>query len=90
MPTFSRKFSRSSISRTISRAMWRSVSVSSTSFSHCSARRTLSAENSCRAIPPTSTARDSGRSRAPLHAGHGTIDMNSSIFSRERSDSVSR
>ena len=41
-------------------------------------------------MPPTSTARDSGRSRAPLHAGHGTSDMYSSIFSRTNSESVSR
>jgi hypothetical protein len=90
MPTFSRNRSRSSISRTISRAMWRSVSLSCTPSSQLIARRTLIAENSWMAMPPTSTARDSGRSRAPLHAGHGTIDMNSSIFSRDRSESVSR
>ena len=41
-------------------------------------------------MPPTSTARDSGRSREPLHAGHGRSDMNSSIFSRVHSESVSR
>ena len=70
--------------------MWRSVSVSSTSASQRSARRTDSAVNSWIAIPPTSTARDSGRSRAPLQAGHGTTAMNSSIFSRNSSESVSR
>ena len=70
--------------------MWRSVSVSWTSSSQASARRTDIAVNSWIAMPPTSTARDSGRSREPLHAGHGTTDMNSSIFSRERSESVSR
>ncbi len=70
--------------------MWRSVCESRRSSSHPSARLTLSAENSWIAMPPTSTARDSGRSRAPLHAGHGTIDMYSSIFSRCSSDSVSR
>ena len=46
--------------------------------------------NSWIAVPPTSTARDSGRSRAPLQAGHGRSVMNSSIFSRESSESVSR
>ena len=30
-----------------------------------------------------------GRSRAPLHSGHGRIDMYSSIFSRDQSESVS-
>ena len=89
MPTLSRKCRRSSISRTMSRAMWRSVSESCTSASHCSARLTLSEVSSWMATPPTSTARDSGFSRAPLHAGHGRSDMNSSIFSRARSESVS-
>ena len=70
--------------------MWRSVSVSWTSSSHSSARRTDSAENWWMAMPPTSTDRDSGRSRAPLQAGHGTSDMYSSIFSRTASLSVSR
>ena len=90
MPTFSRNCSRSWISRKISRAMWRSVSVSSTSSSQTSARRTEMAQNSWIAMPPTSTARDSGRRRAPLHTGHGTSDMYSSIFSRTPSESVSR
>ena len=40
-------------------------------------------------MPPTLTARDSGRSRAPLHSGHGRTDMYSSIFSRDQSESVS-
>ena len=70
--------------------MWRSVSDSGTSSSHASARRTDIAQNSWIAIPPTSTARDSGRSRAPSHAGQGRTDMNSSIFSRLHSESVSR
>jgi hypothetical protein len=39
--------------------------------------------------PPTLTASDSGRSRAPLHSGHGRTDMYSSIFSRDQSESVS-
>ena len=90
MPTFSRKFSRSSISRRISRAMWRSVSVSCTSASQVSAARTLSRVNSWIGMPATSTARDSGRSRAPPQAGHGRMLMYSSIFSRENSESVSR
>ncbi len=70
--------------------MWRSVSVRSTSSSQRSAPRTLSPVSSWSAIPPTSTARDSGRSRAPLQAGHGRTLMYSSIFSRENSESVSR
>ncbi len=41
-------------------------------------------------MPPTRTARDSGRRREPLHAGHGTTAMNSSILSRMPSESVSR
>ena len=41
-------------------------------------------------MPATVTARDSGRSRAPLHSGHGRTDMYSSIFSRDQSESVSR
>ena len=41
-------------------------------------------------MPPTFTASDSGRSRAPWHSGHGRIVMYSSIFSREYSESVSR
>ena len=49
----------------------------------------LSAANSWTALPPTVTARDSGRRRAPTHSGHGRTDMYSSIFSRERSESVS-
>ena len=40
--------------------------------------------------PPTFTASDSGRSRAPLHSGHGRSVMYSSIFSRDQSESVSR
>ena len=89
MPTFSRKFSRSTISRRMSRAMWRSVSVSCTSSSHPSAPRTDSAVKWWIGMPATSTARDSGRSRAPPHAGHGRTLMYSSIFSRENSLSVS-
>ena len=70
--------------------MWRSVSVSSTSSTHSSARLTDIPVNSWIAMPATRTARDSGRSREPLQAGHGRTDMNSSIFSRVHSESVSR
>ena len=45
--------------------------------------------NSWIASSPTLTARDSGRSREPLHSGHGRTDMYSSIFSRDQSESVS-
>ncbi len=69
--------------------MWRSVSVSFTSSSQRSAATTDSFTNSWIPRPPTSTARDSGRSRDPLHAGHGRTLMYSSIFSRENSESVS-
>ena len=74
----------------ISRAMSRSRSVSSTCAIQPSARLTLNEQNSWIGSPPTSTARDSGRRREPLQAGHGTSDMNSSIFSRVHSESVSR
>jgi hypothetical protein len=56
---------------------------------HSIARLALNAVNSWIGIPPTLTARDSGRSRAPSHSGHGRIDMYSSIFSRDQSESVS-
>ena len=39
--------------------------------------------------PPTVTASDSGRSRAPLQAGHGTSRKNCSMRSRVVSDSAS-
>ena len=41
-------------------------------------------------VPATSTARDSGRRRAPPHSGQARSDMYSSIFSRDHSESVSR
>ncbi len=90
MPTFSRNCRRSSISRSTSRAIRRSCSENSRSRIHSSARRAGSAVNSWIAVPSTSTARDSGRSRAPLQSGHGRSVMYSSIFSREKSESVSR
>ena len=90
MPTSSRKRRRSSISRSISRAMWRSVSVSVTAASHSRAPRADSAQNSLIAVPATFTASDSGRSRAPWQHGHGRTLMYSSIFSRWSSESVSR
>ena len=65
------------------------MSDSSSAAIHSSERRALSAVNSWIAIPATCTARDSGRSRAPLHSGHGRIVMYSSIFSRDQSESVS-
>ncbi len=63
--------------------MARSWDDSSRSCSHSMARRALIPVNSWMALSPTLTARDSGRSRAPLHSGHGRTDMYSSIFSRE-------
>ena len=89
-PTFSRNCSRSSISRSTSRAIRRSWSESSRSRTHSSARRADSAVKWWIAVSPISTARDSGRSRAPLHSGHGRRVMYSSIFSRAQSESVSR
>ena len=70
--------------------MCRSVSVSSTAPSHSSARFADSAVKSWIDVPPTSTARDSGRRRAPPHSGQGRTDMNSSMRSRVQSESVSR
>ena len=46
--------------------------------------------NSWTPSPPTFTASDSGRSRAPLQSGQGRSVMYSSIFSRDHSESVSR
>ena len=89
-PTLSRNRSRSEISRSTSRAMRWSCSDSSSCSTHSSARRADSAVNSWIAVPEISTARDSGRSRAPLQSGHGRSVMYSSIFSRASSDSVSR
>ena len=56
---------------------------------HSSERLALIAVSSWMRIPSTLTARDSGRSRAPLHSGHGRSVMYSSIFSRDQSESVS-
>ena len=39
--------------------------------------------------PPTVTARISGASRAPPHAGHGAVRMNASYVSRAPSVSAS-
>ena len=75
MPTFSRKASRSEISRTISRAIARSVSVISNSAIHCAAARAERALYSAMLSPPTLTARLSGRRRAPSHCGHGCSAM---------------
>ena len=65
------------------------ASDSSSASSHSSERCALRCVNSWIARSPTLTARDSGRSRAPLHSGHGRTDMYSSIFSRDQSESVS-
>ena len=75
MPTLSRKASRSVISRTISRAIARSVSFISSAAIHSPAARAESALYSAMLIPPTLTARLSGRSRAPSHCGHGCSAM---------------
>ena len=75
MPTFSRKASRSEISRTISRAIARSVSVSSSASIHSLAARAESSVYSEMLSPPTVTARLSGRSRAPSQSGHGCSAM---------------
>ena len=65
------------------------MSDSSSASIHSSDRFALSPVNSWIRMPATCTARDSGRSRAPLHSGHGRIVMYSSIFSRDQSESVS-
>ena len=75
MPTLSRKARRSAISRTISRAIARSVSVSSSAAIHSTAARADIALYSAMLIPPTLTARLSGRSRAPSHSGQGCSAM---------------
>ena len=75
MPTFSRKASRSEISRTISRAIARSVSVISSSLIHSAAARADLSLNSAMLMPPTLTARLSGRRRAPLQSGQGCSAM---------------
>ena len=75
MPTLSRKVSRSVISRTISRAIARSVSVISSSSIHSPAARAERALYSAMLMPPTLTARLSGRSRAPSHSGQGCSAM---------------
>ena len=82
-PTLSRKRSRSSISRRISRAMARSVSVSSSWSNHSIVRRADMAVSWSMPRPPSLTARLSGRRRDPWHSGQGRTDMYSSIFSRE-------
>ena len=75
MPTFSRKASRSEISRTISRAIARSVSVISSAPIQAAAARAERALYSAMLRPPTLTARLSGRSRAPSHWGQGCSAM---------------
>ena len=75
MPTFCRKASRSEISRTISRAIARSVSVSSTAPIHSAAALADFSLNSAMLIPPTLTARLSGRRRAPWQSGQGCSAM---------------
>ena len=72
------------------RAIWRSVSDSSSSSTQSIERRADMRVNSSMPSPPTLTASDSGRSRAPWHSGHGRSVMYSSIFSRDHSESVSR
>ncbi len=66
------------------------MSESSSSSNHSIARRADLWVSSSIPMPPTRTASDSGRSRAPWHSGHGRMVMYSSIFSREYSESVSR
>ena len=88
MPTLSRKCRRSATSRRTRCAIARSVSVSSSGSTHSSAARAESAVNSSMLSPPTVTARDSGRSRAPSQAGHGCIAISSSTRSRVFSESV--
>jgi hypothetical protein len=78
----SRKRRRSPISRRISRAICRSVSVSSSESNQSIARRADILVSSWMPSPPTWTASDSGRSLAPPHSGQGRTDMYSSIFSR--------
>ncbi len=71
-------------------AIWRSELLSSSPSRKSIASRADLRVNSWMPIPPTSTARLSGRNRAPPHSGQGTTDMYSSIRSRDHSESVSR
>ena len=89
MPTETRNVSRSCTSRTTRLAIARSVSVSSRSPIHSSAAFAESREYSAIERPPTVTARLSGRSRAPPHAGQGCSAIRPSIRSRVFSESVS-
>ena len=75
MPTFSRKASRSVISRTIRRAIARSVSVISSAVDPLGGGPRREPLYSAMLIPPTLTARLSGRSRAPLQSGQGCSAM---------------
>ena len=85
MPTLSRKRRRSSISRRISRAMWRSVSVSSTSAEPLQralhAQRGELVDRHARRRAPRATRAAAAR---PCTPGTARSDMNSSIFSREQ------
>ncbi len=89
-PTLSRKRSRSTISFMIRAAIWVSELLSSRPSRNEIASRADLRVNWWIPIPPTSTARLSGRSRAPPHSGQGITDMYSSIRSRDHSESVSR
>ena len=71
-PTLSRNRSRSTISFRIRRAICRSELLSSSSSSQSIASRADLRVYSWMPMPPTFTARLSGRRRAPLHSGHGT------------------
>ncbi len=88
MPTLSRKCRRSATSRSTRWAIARSVSFSVSRSTHSSAARAEKRVNSEMLSPPTVTASDSGRRRAPSHAGHGCIAISSSTRSRVFSESV--
>ena len=88
-PTSARKPSRVWISLNGRSAISSSREVRRSSRSQEAASVTGRAATSAIDRPPTVTARISGASRAPPHAGHGTARMNASCASRAASVSAS-
>ena len=83
-PTSTRNLRRAQISATARSAMKASVSVSSTCSRKYRASSMDSSVTSWMDLPPTVTARISGRSRAPLHEPQALGDMYCSMRSRTR------
>ena len=89
-PTFSRKASRSRISRRSRSAINRSCFPSDKCVKNCTACETESEQTFGSGVAPTKTERASGRSRAPAQAAHAVLLMYWRSPSRTRSLSVSR